>query len=364
MLDFRRVAGSNLSNKVKLAFTRTCSRGVQDKVEELASRISWIQSDPSQEAPPKPEYSPEVDRHYQHLIQDITNLLLAEGLKFIIAAGALLGIARHGNLIPWDYKDIDLILFDDDGYSKYRFLQALTKQGFFTNCLGSDGFIIQIYREDVISCTEDPELSPWPYIDVFTAMPLPANQAVYMVRSQPDFLVPRSVVQPLRLVYINDGLDEESMILSFRPASDALLDCSPAFGNINQDGTPARSWRQKCYRRARGNASSVDTKCSDLRDEVAFVKRDMLTFGEFIKRYIPGAEDYVPLGVPASTKIHLTWQYFQGRVAHFWLDFGTSDCAALLSAPRLAPRAAIRVSSGGFPWQMEDDECSFTGVPS
>ena len=67
----------------------------------------------------KLQLSPLERSLYSNLLSEFSGFAKAQEVRFFIAYGALLGIVRHGDVLPWD-DDIDLVF---DGAKQHELIQ-------------------------------------------------------------------------------------------------------------------------------------------------------------------------------------------------------------------------------------------------
>jgi len=349
---------------VTIAFTKECSKRLEDQVLALAQGIVFLPSSASIPTPPKPDWPPETEQSFFHLLRELVDIMGDLNIDHFVSYGALIGISRHGGLIPWDEKDIDIVMIDADGTQKKKLLGVLSDGGFLLDCF-MKGVLISVYRREVNSCSGP---GRFPKIDIWTTFTMPSNPSMYWLHAHPSmFTIPANLVHPLRLAYIGE-MDDSELAVSFRPASDGVLDCSGEYmsESVVDGGLVQSSWRSICHDGKR------KSNCSDRVAELSFVSSAQLSLSDFAHRYTSDAEAVLGSGpLDPETTIHASWRHYQGGVVHFWLDFAVAyssprdeaesrtTCSVLLSAPRSEPKVAEgkQMIASQFGWEKPQMQC-------
>ena len=128
----------------------------------------------------------EMQQVYLELLEEFDDLCSAQGLRYDLAGGSLLGAVRHGGFIPWD-DDIDVCMPRPD----YERLLALKAQGKLSLAPKRDVIsnrdktlarhFGRYIRQDVGRVSEMAEEDDCPYIgmDIFPVDGLPGNDLAF-----------------------------------------------------------------------------------------------------------------------------------------------------------------------------------------
>eukprot|EP00927_Polykrikos_kofoidii_P043166 TRINITY_DN3721_c0_g1_i8.p1 TRINITY_DN3721_c0_g1~~TRINITY_DN3721_c0_g1_i8.p1 ORF type:complete len:474 (+),score=43.51 TRINITY_DN3721_c0_g1_i8:77-1423(+) len=323
-------------NNVTVAFRKACPSDVDKSVSEMVESIRWRQAPPPARLPPN-RWSDEKTRLFHAMLKKAVNIFESLGVEHVVHSGALIGIFRHGSLIPWDLKDIDIYIILGFG-QKRQIVEAFVAAGFRMECAWG-GVMIQASFQ---KCDNEPRLELW------MAFKIPFQPFLWAHNHPHMGKLPIRVIRPLRLtnVFTSDG---EPTVM-FRPASDGLLDCLEEYSVLlpSNGSLVEHSWRDICY------DTQMQT-CSTM-DNMPFLRSTDVTLSAFMETYAPHSLDRVlqhSSRLSPDTIVHASWQEFENRVVRFALDFAIDDnCAVLLEAPLQTPTPVeMREFRGFYSWE-------------
>lgn len=328
---------SHRIGNITVAVRSKCPLAVDNLVTTLVRGISWRPAPESAEAPSGPPWAQDQLILFAALLREVTAIL--EHLKFecFVMFGAMIGIARHGSLPPWDHKDIDIILLIRNRHDHSRLLQALADAGLVVACAWG-GFLLSVYKRDVSGCDAD---NLRPSLEFFFSWRAPLEPDLWWNRGQPTrFGVPESKIFPLRLASVFHDSGGEPVVM-YRAASDTVLDCTHEYDRY--------SWREYCVDYRTGSLSP----CSEMQDKLQFTRDMEVSFAEFVDHYV--FHERVELKssniLPSNLIVHMKWQEYRNHTTHFWADFAFGDCAVLIDVPMHTPMPIGQVDfQGYFSW--------------
>lgn len=108
-----------------------------------------------------------------YMLKDIANICEANGIKYYITAGTLLGAVRHKGFIPWD-DDLDITMYRKDLQKLTSLLRSEYKEKYFVQSFDTDKnytrYITKIRlngTKQVEEIYENDDINHGIYIDIF-----------------------------------------------------------------------------------------------------------------------------------------------------------------------------------------------------